>query len=1006
MKSYNRPQNRPVADDSAMSDDTLVTPKGVGDSKEKQIDLSELAERLHSYAQRYEVQRELRNGQLGAFTAVADALGAGVRCGTIVMPTGAGKTVIFARIADALEVATLIVTATRDAVDQTVKRFKEHAPKKAIGRYSTDAKELDVSSVVTTYNSFLTLLSEGKITPERFPLIIFDEAHYAQGEQRQDAILKKELLNKHVVLGFTATPDYNTGRRVSDLIGPEIYRMGIREAIDLELLCGFRNVIAETTIDISGVDLQGGDFNLEQLSSTLERKKALPEAARVSEELMRGRKSIAFCGTIDFAEKYLHELEKFGVKGALITGEDSIEKRAELKRQLADGEIAVLACADVLSHAVDIPEVDCVLLVTPTLSTHKVTQRGGRGLRYLPGNPNKNALIINFLYTCDRARDVVTFSDTVDGTVQYGKKPSTPDNSEENAPSKTVGSITVHTVPTTITRELEKRRLNKISPAPEKWQNALQLGARYGVTPQTIRRVIDDVRETHAADINEHIHTGRLVEFYGPAVQTIIARTFDPLHLEPELPANLTRRELEDRSARSSKMRWYFKEVRNLIGALRHTPVFSDLLTYNPDLNLSKRYDYSCTHALAALKQYIESGAGIDLTRDADYSPCSYTKDSLCAKVKELVQVQEEIFTENQPLLEEWARRWAAAIEKQDDAIRDFTVEALGNFYLNWHEINKLSSPAVLVAKTFPALTAHEGESYKTEHLTHVEQVDEEDSDWPSPKWLQVADTIEGATPIADIEAASAAVHRAIERLPDAQRQALTLCFFKGMNPEEFEIQTGLSRNNFDLGIRTLRQAASLQPLLRAAEIYDNRSPVPSNPMNILSDNVRSIATPRIIANLIADRLLRGEVNSIVDVLIDNKLSHPIKEARLMELTNNAHEREFIEGIVTAVHTINFSATEATISGAIINCCIKDYVQLSQRSWSRNTDKLQIKLLKTARSLMLNGSTIDESLARCRKMALLLSSSVMQDQDDRQQFHNFTVGYLQTGIILYCASRR
>src|SRR3990167_11403219 len=140
-------------------------------------------ENLNHYLESPE-ESMLREHQVDAIESIRDFLRAGEKGGYISLPTGSGKTVLYTELAKALGVRTLILSPTRIILNQAEATFREMASGINLSSYSSEGKDLTGDVLNTTYHSAMLLVESGQIDPNKFDLIIADEAHTALGEQR------------------------------------------------------------------------------------------------------------------------------------------------------------------------------------------------------------------------------------------------------------------------------------------------------------------------------------------------------------------------------------------------------------------------------------------------------------------------------------------------------------------------------------------------------------------------------------------------------------------------------------------------------------------------------------------------------------------------------------------------------------------------------------------------------------------------------------------------------
>ncbi len=196
-------------------------------------------------ARRYEtlatpalVHREPRPYQTGALSAWRAA---GFR-GIVVLPTGAGKTLVAHLAIDDRRRSTLVVTPTLDLVRQWHDGLRATFATKIgiVGGGDYDVQPL----TVTTYDSsYLHMEHLGA----RFGLVVFDECHHLPGESYA---LGARLCLAPFRLGLTATPERSDGREpiLDEVLGPVVYRKDIVELAG-EYLASYETV--RVTVDLS-----------------------------------------------------------------------------------------------------------------------------------------------------------------------------------------------------------------------------------------------------------------------------------------------------------------------------------------------------------------------------------------------------------------------------------------------------------------------------------------------------------------------------------------------------------------------------------------------------------------------------------------------------------------------------------------------------------------------------------------------------------------------------------
>ena len=172
--------------------------------------------------------REPHDYQVEALTAWD---GAG-RCGSIVLPTGAGKTFVAIQAIQRVKRSTVVVAPTIDLLHQWYARLV-NAFGIEVGVYYGGEKKI-LPLMITTYHSAGDLMAEWG---NAFKLIIFDEVHHLPAPSWGEAAL---MAPAPLRLGLTATypeaREQDNGRwRVDELIGPIVYTKRMEDLVGQQL---------------------------------------------------------------------------------------------------------------------------------------------------------------------------------------------------------------------------------------------------------------------------------------------------------------------------------------------------------------------------------------------------------------------------------------------------------------------------------------------------------------------------------------------------------------------------------------------------------------------------------------------------------------------------------------------------------------------------------------------------------------------------------------------------
>jgi superfamily II DNA or RNA helicase len=338
---------------------------------------------------------QLRRYQQDAVSAARSSLAAG-RNPVLQLATGTGKSLIIAALA---RPRTWVLTHIQQLVEQNAKtyeRFTGSAP--GIICAGLKRKDTRADVIFATIQSIKGVLAE---LPEP-DLIIIDEAHrvpHRRGEHSMyDSILRRYPRAKRIAM--TATPwrmdngiIYGDGE--SFWFDHLAFNYPVKQAVADGWLTPLVGVETAIQLDVDEVDVDD-DFNQEEVGE-LQTQEWLESVARSLPHLAGERKHIAvYCPTVAAANRALSAiLEETGWRAELITGAMAPEARKAILRRFAERETRVLVSIDTLTTGFDLPSLDCIVCLRPTLSSSLWVQIQGRGTRL--ANNKKNCLVLDYV---------------------------------------------------------------------------------------------------------------------------------------------------------------------------------------------------------------------------------------------------------------------------------------------------------------------------------------------------------------------------------------------------------------------------------------------------------------------------------------------------------------------------------------------------------------------------------------------------------------------------------
>lgn len=307
------------------------------------------------------------------------------------LPTGGGKTVVFAYITEGASKKgnrVLILVHRQELIRQTSAALQEIGVEHGIiaPGYTPSWDNVQIASVQTLVRRL------GNIHPP--DLIISDECHHA-GAASWSKIFNH--YQKAKILGVTATPSRLDGKGLGRSSGGFFDSMvngpTVSELIRQGYLAQPRVFAPPVGADLSTLRKKYGEFIPAEAVAAMDKPVITGCAVEHYRKLAQGVPAIAFCASVAHAEHVAEQFRAAGYKAASIDGTlHDNDRRARIKA-LGNGGLHVLSSCDLISEGTDIPIVGAAILLRPTASMGLYLQQVGRALRM--HNGKTHALILD-----------------------------------------------------------------------------------------------------------------------------------------------------------------------------------------------------------------------------------------------------------------------------------------------------------------------------------------------------------------------------------------------------------------------------------------------------------------------------------------------------------------------------------------------------------------------------------------------------------------------------------
>lgn len=341
---------------------------------------------------------QLRDYQSTCIERVHDAFSRDVNRPAVVLPTGSGKTVIFAHMASewiSTRTGRVLILVHRDElVRQAVNKVRAVAPNLHIGVIKAKENDVDAQVVVA---SIQTLSRPGRVEQllHRGPigLVIVDECHHAAAVTYQSTLAALGSFNGLPTVGFTATMTRGDSKKLGDVWQEIVFKRDILWMIKQGYLVDVKGFSVEVEdLDLDDVARSRGDYQEGSLGQAMIDSSAGQAVAEAYQEYTPGESALLFAPTVASTEMFADTFNDAGIPTEIVLGSTPPEDRALIYKRAQVGETQVLANCMVLTEGFDMPRISTILNCRPTQHVGLYIQMCGRALRLYPGKTHATIL--------------------------------------------------------------------------------------------------------------------------------------------------------------------------------------------------------------------------------------------------------------------------------------------------------------------------------------------------------------------------------------------------------------------------------------------------------------------------------------------------------------------------------------------------------------------------------------------------------------------------------------
>ena len=353
----------------------------------------------------------------------------------LISATGTGKTYASAFAMRELGFKKVLFLVHREQIlKQAQASYKKVLPSDiSTGLLSGNYKEIEADYLFSTIQTMSRSNMLENFERDRFECIIIDETHKAGAESYHKII---NYFKPKLLLGMTASPERTDGFDIYKLFDHNIAsEIRLQDALKEDLLCPFHYFgISDLEVDGKTID-DNSDFSF------------LANEARVDHIIKQAEyyghdgdrvKGLIFCSRNEEAKELSKEFNKRGYNTVALSGSNTQDEREEAIQRLemdcgnmssnAEKTLDYIFTVDIFNEGVDIPEVNQIIMLRPTISAIVFVQQLGRGLRK---SDNKEYVVVldfignynnNFLIPIALSGDRTYNKDTVRKYIREGSR--------------------------------------------------------------------------------------------------------------------------------------------------------------------------------------------------------------------------------------------------------------------------------------------------------------------------------------------------------------------------------------------------------------------------------------------------------------------------------------------------------------------------------------------------------------------------------------------------------
>lgn len=346
---------------------------------------------------------QLRPYQQKAKDDIYNSWACGHRNVMAVLPTGAGKTVLFSDIAREHQGAACTIAHRQELVGQISIALNRNevphkiiAPTKLIKYLCTEHMadsgrsfyDPNAQCAVAGVDTLIRRHSQFQNWMQQVTLWVTDECHHILADNKWGKAC--ELFPNARGLGVTATPtradNRGLGRHADGLIDDMIIGPTMRDLIKDGYLTDYRIFAPPSDLDLSEVNTTAtGDYNQQKLKKAVQQSHLVGDVVSHYKRIAPGKLGVTFATDVETATEISVRFNQAGVPAEVVSAKTPDSTRNEIIRRFRARQILQLVNVDLFGEGFDLPAIEVVSMARPTQSYSLYVQQFGRALRTMEG---------------------------------------------------------------------------------------------------------------------------------------------------------------------------------------------------------------------------------------------------------------------------------------------------------------------------------------------------------------------------------------------------------------------------------------------------------------------------------------------------------------------------------------------------------------------------------------------------------------------------------------------